>query len=480
MRSYETDKYIFRELVFSNKVLKQAAELAQKKEIDAFIIGGFVRDLILEKPSKDIDIVVEKDAAEFAKELAASICPKIKVTIFKTFGTAYFCYDNFNYEFVGARKESYKFESRNPTVNLGSIEDDRNRRDFTINTLSISLNKKDLGTLIDPFNGIEDIKNKVIKTPFSPDVTFNDDPLRMLRAIRFASQLNFQIDNTCFEQIKNLAHRIEIITQERISEEFNKIMLTEKPSIGINLLHKSGLLKLFMPEMVKLIGVEKIKNYSHKDIFYHTLEVLDKIAQKTDNLWLRWVALLHDIGKPQTKKFFENEGFTFHGHEVVGPRIAKKIFTRLKLPLNEKLEYVQKLINLHLRPIALVESYVSDSAVRRLLFDAGNDIDDLMTLCEADITSKNEIKTQKYLENFKLVKEKLIIVEEKDKLRNWQPPISGELIMQTFSLKPSKEVGMIKNAIREAILDGEIDNNYESAFNFMIEFAKTINLFAKN
>lgn len=469
----------FKNYIESNKVLVLAAEIAHYHKINTYIIGGVVRDLVLGTESKDIDFVVDGDGINFANLLAQKLSKDLKVNVFKTFGTAHFCYQNYNYEFVGARKESYQFDSRNPIVNIGSIDEDRLRRDFTINALSISLNKEDLGQLIDPFDGIGDLKKKIIKTPLDPLTTFNDDPLRMLRAIRFAAKLNFTIDKNCLSAIKKINHRIKIITNERICDELNKIILAPKPSIGFMLLHNTGLLNHILPELVALGGVEKVRNYAHKDVFLHTLEVLDNISLNTDNLWLRWAALLHDIGKPKTKKFVEGEGYTFHGHEVVGPRIAKKIFERLKLPLNDKLEYVQKIVNLHLRPISLIENDVTDSAIRRLLFDAGNDIDDLMLLCEADITSKNEAKVQRYLENFKLVREKLIAVEEKDKIRNWQPPISGEIVMETFNISPSKEVGIIKNAIREAILDGIVENDKDKAFDFMIEFAKSIKLFPK-
>ncbi len=460
----------------NNPVLKLTVKTAEKLGCRAYIVGGFVRDLILGRLSTDMDIVVDGDGIEFASMIAEQLFPAPKLSVFKSFRTAHFMYQNFEYEFVGARKESYSGNSRNPVVEPATLEEDRLRRDFTINAISISVNRNDFGNLVDPFDGLGDIQRKIIKTPLDPEETFNDDPLRMLRAIRFASQLQFRIEKKALNAMNTLKQRIQIVAPERISEELNKMLMTAVPSEPFMLLKRTGLLDEILPEINALSGIERVGKHAHKDILLHTLEVLDNIAQVTDNIWLRWAALLHDVAKPQTKRYLPRHGWIFHGHEVVGGRMTEKIFRRLKLPQNEKMSYVRKIVELHLRPIALVEDEVTDSAIRRLLFDAGNDVDDLMQLCRADITSKNEEKVNRYLENFDLVSKKLIEVEEKDKIRNWQPPVTGEIIMETFGLKPSKEVGIIKSAIREAILDGNIPNDFNSAFRFMIQFAKTINI----
>ncbi len=470
---------------FESFILKKIASVAQENNIETYIVGGFVRDKMMSRNTNDLDIVCIGDGIELAKKVAQKFNPVPQISFFKNFGTAQIKIPTsqseensifFEIEFVGARKESYVTESRKPAVSAGNLEDDQNRRDFTINALAISLNKKDYGKIIDPFNGQEDIVSGILKTPLDPKITFSDDPLRMLRAIRFASQLNFKIEDFTFESIIENAERIKIVSQERVTDELNKIMMCIKPSIGWDLLSKSGILQIIFPRMMALHGAEFVDGRGHKDNFYHTLQVLDNICENTNNLWLRWAALLHDIGKPTTKKFEEGHGFTFHGHEAVGAKMVPKIFAKLKLPLNEKMKYVQKLVELHLRPISLTKENITDSAVRRLLFDAGDDIDDLMTLCKADITSKNKFKVKRYLQNFDLVQERMKIVEAQDKLKNWQPPITGQLIMETFGLKPEKKVGIIKDAIREAILDGLIKNDYEEAFQFMLQQAAALNL----
>ena len=456
-------------------VFKVVSQICEENHLEAYVIGGFVRDLILERPSKDIDIVVVGSGIELAEKSAKALRVK-HVSVFKNYGTAQFKYKDLDIEFVGARKESYAENSRNPSVKEGTLKDDQLRRDFTINALAISLQKQNFGDLIDPFNGIDDLEKGIIRTPLNPDQTYSDDPLRMLRAIRFATQLDFKIERESLDAIFANSDRLKIITQERISDELNKIIRAKIPSRGFKLLDSTKLLYQFFPEMVALKGVETIDGKSHKDNFLHTLEVLDNISEHTDNLWLRWAAILHDIAKPNTKRFDPITGWTFHGHEDLGARLTPKIFKRLKLPLDAKMKYVQKLVRLHLRPIALVKGHVTDSAIRRLLFEAGDDIDDLMTLCNADVTSKNEFKVVKFRKNFELVAQKLKDVEEKDRVRNFQPPISGELIMKLFQIGPCAEIGILKTKIKDAILEGVIENEYDAAYNYLMEIAEEIGM----
>ena len=459
-------------------VFKTIGKVADDSNIQCYLIGGFVRDLLLQRSTTDIDVVCLGNGIDLAKQVAEELGVK-KVSYFKNFGTAMLSYQDTEIEFVGARKESYRYDSRKPIVENGTLQDDLNRRDFTINALSIRLNKAHFGDLYDPFNGIEDLKNKCIKTPLAPAQTYSDDPLRMLRAIRFATQLKFKIEPDSFQAITDNKDRLEIVSMERIHVELNKILAADNPSTGFHLLFKSELLHLIVPELTALQGVEEVGQQSHKDNFYHTIQVVDNLALKSDNLWLRWAALMHDVGKAVTKKFVEGTGWTFHNHELIGSKMIPTIFKRLKLPLDDKMRYVRKIVKLSSRPVA-INNKASDSAVRRLLFDAGDDIEDLMLLAESDITSKNKKRVKRYLDNFKEVRVKLKHVEKNDKVRNWQPPIDGDIIISTFGIKPGKEIGIIKDAIREAILEGQIQNNYDEAFNFMLEKGKSLNLIPVN
>ncbi|NRA92050.1 MAG: HD domain-containing protein [Psychroserpens sp.] len=460
-----------------NNIFKIISNAAANLKVDAYVIGGFVRDHILDRGThKDIDVVAIGSGIALAKEVSKNLPNTPKVKVFKTYGTAMLPFEDMDIEFVGARKESYREDSRNPIVEDGSLEDDQNRRDFTINALALDLSEARFGNLLDPFNGLEDLENKIIRTPLDPNITYSDDPLRMLRAIRFATQLGFTIESASLEAIHRNKDRIKIITRERIIVELNKILESDVPSVGFLLLEKTGLLDHIIPELTALKGIDEVEGQRHKDNFYHTLEVVDNISKHTDNLWLRWAALLHDIGKAPTKKFSKKVGWTFHGHEFEGAKMVYHLFKRLKLPLNDKMKFVQKMVFMSSRPIVLAQDMVTDSAVRRLIFDAGEYVDDLMTLCEADITTKNPKRYKKYHNNFKVVRQKIVEVEERDHVRNFQPPISGEDIMKTFNIKPSREIGQIKEAIKEAILEGEIPNEYDAAYQKMLEEGQRLGL----
>jgi len=465
-------------ICLNDKIFDLLSDVVSSENVRAWLIGGYVRDFLLKRdhPDKDIDIVVVGSGIDIARKAARKLGSNIKVSVFKNFGTAMFRYNDYDIEFVGARKESYNRGSRKPIVETGTLEDDQKRRDFTINALAVSLNRETFGEMLDPFNGIDDIKKKIIRTPLDPDSTFSDDPLRMMRGIRFAVQLNFTIEEMTFNSISANAERIRIVSQERITDELNKIIMCDNPSRGFILLEKSGLLKIIFPELDNLKGIEKKDGKAHKDNFIHSVKVLDNVSSKTSNIWLRWAALLHDIAKPVTKKYDHDSGWSFHGHEFIGGKMIPDIFRRLKLPMNERMKYVKKLVDLHLRPIALSQEVVTDSAVRRMLFEAGDDIDDLMILCEADITSRNEATKKRHLENFRQVRSKLREIEEKDAVRNFKPPVDGSEIIKTFMIKPGREVGIIKNAIREAILDGIIPNDYKAARKLMLEKGRELGL----
>ena len=461
----------------NTKIFEVISQASQELKLESYVIGGFVRDLLLERDfKKDIDVVAVGSGIELALKVSEILPNKPKVQVFKTYGTAMLRFEDTEIEFVGARKESYNHDSRNPLVENGTLEDDQNRRDFTINALALSLNKDNFGDLVDPFDGLTALKNKIIKTPLNPDITFSDDPLRMLRGIRFATQLGFEIEENSLNSITKNAERINIISGERIVDELNKILSTDKPSVGFLLLYKTGLLDIILPELTALNQVEEIEGQTHKNNFYHTLEVVDNICPNTDDVWLRWAALLHDIGKAPTKKFNKKQGWTFHGHEFLGGKMAKKIFERLRMPLNHKMKFVQKMVMMSSRPIVLSQDLVTDSAVRRLVFDAGEDVESLMTLCEADITTKNPNKFKKYHQNFEIVRKKIVEVEERDQVRNFQPPISGEEIMAIFNLQPSREIGVLKEAVKEAILEGEIPNEYQAAYEFVLKRGEKLGL----
>lgn len=467
----------FHTAAIQHPIFKLIGEASDELGTDSYVIGGYVRDYFLKRNTpKDIDIVAIGSGIELAKKVASKLKGKPDISVFKNFGTAMIKYKDLELEFVGARKESYNRDSRKPIVEDGTLEDDQNRRDFTINAMALALNQSNFGQLLDPFDGLADLAKQLIRTPLEPGITYSDDPLRMMRAIRFASQLHFTIELPSLQAIAEHKNRIKIVSKERIVDELNKILMSSQPSLGFTLMHKTGLLPLILPELTALQGIEEIEGQRHKDNFWHTLEVVDNIAQTTDNLWLRWAALLHDIGKAPTKKFHKKIGWTFHAHEFVGAKMVYKLFKRLRMPLNDKMKFVQKMVLMSSRPIILSEDHVTDSAVRRLVFDAGDHVEDLMTLCEADITTKNPKKQKKYKNNFKIVRQKIVEVEERDHIRNFQPPVSGEEIMKTFNLKPSKEIGIIKDAIKEAILEGEIPNEYEAAYNFMLKKGEKMNL----
>ncbi len=462
--------------LLDKKIFRLISETADAEGMECYVVGGYVRDLFLERPSQDIDVVTVGGGIKLARALANRLGTGAHLSVFSNFGTAQVKWHGHEVEFVGARRESYSHDSRKPVVEDGTLEDDQNRRDFTINAMAVCLNKARFGELVDPFDGLWDMEDRLIRTPLDPDTTFSDDPLRMMRCIRFATQLNFQIDEETFDALARNKERISIISRERIADELNKIMMTSTPSKGFVEMERCGLLPLVLPELAALEGVTKMNGRAHKDNFYHTLEVLDNVCRRSDNVWLRWAALLHDIGKPRTKRFDPVAGWTFHNHDFVGMKMVPGIFRKMKLPMDERMKYVQKLVGLHMRPIVIADEEVTDSAVRRLLFEAGNDIEDLMTLCEADITSKNAMRKQRFLDNFKLVREKLVDLEERDRIRNFQPPVTGEEIMEVFGLQPCREVGVLKTAIKDAILDGVVPNEHDAAYAFMLRKAEEIGL----